>query len=249
MEKRGAHDPALLRPVNSKELDLLLELGGGWVQAASLSPELPGALAAIRRLRSAGVVVAAAHSDALYEEAINGINAGVTLSTHTFNGMRTLSHHEPGIVGAVLTDDRVICEVIADGIHLAPAILKLIFRVKGPDRVALISDSVDLNGLPEGRYEVERRSVTVSDGAIRLDDGRLAGSCLSLNTAVRNMTRFTEAGLCQAVRMASLVPARAIGIEGTKGSIAVGKDADLILFDGDINIKEAFIGGKRCRIG
>jgi N-acetylglucosamine-6-phosphate deacetylase len=248
MEKRGAHHPALLRPINMEEYELLLELGRGWIKAAALSPELPGAPEAIKRLRKAGVIAAAAHSAALFDEALEGINAGISLATHTFNGMRALSHHEPGILGAVLTDDRVICEAIADGIHLAPAILKLLFRLKGPDRIALISDSVSLNGLPDGKYELETRTVTLSGGAIRLEDGRLAGSCLSLDRAVRNMVRFAGAGLPLAVRMASLTPARALGIDSRKGSVAVGKDADLILFDDDIHVQEAVIGGRRCRI-
>lgn len=245
MEKRGAHNPAYLRPLSVEEMEELLEAGGGAVKVVCLSPELPGAPAVIRFLRERGVVAAAAHSNAAYGEALAGINAGVTQATHTFNGMRGLDQHEPGILGAVLTDDRVICEAIADGVHLAPAILDMMLRLKGPDRIALISDSVELNGLPDGPYQFEGHTITVSAGTIRLEDGRLAGSCLSLDMAVRNMVKLAGASLPQAVRMASLVPARVLGLQDTKGSIAVGKDADLILFDGGITIKEVFIGSKR----
>jgi N-acetylglucosamine-6-phosphate deacetylase len=248
MEKRGAHNPAYLRPLSIEEMEELLEAGGGAVKVVCLSPELPGAAAVIRFLKERGVVISAAHSNAGYEEAMAGINAGVTQSTHTFNGMRYLDQHEPGILGAVLTDDRVICEAIADGIHLAPAILDMMLRLKGPDRMALISDSVELNGLPDGQYRFEAHTITVRAGTIRLEDGRLAGSCLSLDMAVRNMVKLAGASLPQAVRMASLVPARVLGLQDTKGSIAVGKDADLILFDDEINIKEVFIGKyqKKC---
>ncbi|MDR1898921.1 MAG: N-acetylglucosamine-6-phosphate deacetylase [Treponema sp.] len=248
MEKRGAHNPKYLRPLSAEEMGTLLEAGGGAVKVVCLSPELPGAAAVIRFLREQGVVVSAAHSNAVYEEALAGINAGITQSTHTFNGMRGLSQHEPGIVGAVLTDDRVICEAIADGIHLAPAILRMMLKLKGPDRIALISDSVELNGLDEGQYQFEGHTITVTGGAIRLEDGRLAGSCLSLDIAVRNMVRLAGASLPEAVRMASLVPARVLGLQDTKGSIAVGKDADLVLFDGELNVKEVFLGAKRGKI-
>ncbi|MDR2159508.1 MAG: N-acetylglucosamine-6-phosphate deacetylase [Treponema sp.] len=249
MEKRGAHNPAYLRPLSPAEMEELLDAGGGAVKVVCLSPELPGAAAVIRLLRERGVVAAAAHSNATWAEAMAGINGGITQATHTFNGMRALDQHEPGILGAVLTDDRVICEAIADGIHLAPAILAMLLRLKGPDRIALISDSVDLNGLPEGKYQFEGAAITLSAGAIRQEDGRLAGSCLSLDGAVRNMVRLAGASLPQAVRMASLVPARVLGLEASKGSIAVGKDADLVLFDGDLTVQEVFVAGKRVQKG
>jgi N-acetylglucosamine-6-phosphate deacetylase len=244
MEKRGAHNPDYLRPLSRGEMEELLEAGGGGVKIVCLAPELPGAPAVIRFLRERGVVVSAAHSNATYGEALAGINAGITQSTHTFNGMRGLDHYEPGVLGAALTDDRVICEAIVDGIHLAPAILDLMVRLKGPDRIALISDSVELNGLPEGQYPFEGHTITVGAGAIRLENGSLAGSTLSLDRAVGNMVRLAGVSLPQAVRMASLVPARVLRMDDVRGSIAVGKDADLVLFDGDINVKAVFIRAK-----
>jgi N-acetylglucosamine-6-phosphate deacetylase len=214
----------------------------------ALSPELPGALEAITALRGKGIVVSAAHSNAIYAEALEGINRGITLSTHTFNGMRSLHHQEPGIVGAVLNDDRVYCEIIADGIHLDPVILSLVLKIKGSGRIILVSDSVALNGVNDGQYKVKGNTVTVSGGAIRLEDGRLAGSTLSLDRAVKNMTNLAGASLCEAVAMASLNPARILGIEDKKGSVAAGKDADLVLFDENITIKEVFVGGNRTVI-
>jgi N-acetylglucosamine-6-phosphate deacetylase len=244
LEKRGAHDPAYLKSSVSKtDTEALIAAGGSSLKIAALSPELPGAPEAIALLKDRGIVVSAAHSNASYAEALAGINAGITLSTHTFNGMRSLHHQEPGILGAVLNDDQVVCELIADGIHLAPAILSLVYRIKGPDRIVLVSDSVAFNGLPGGRHPWENREVLVSDGAVRLEDGRLAGSCLSLDRAVQNMVRLGGAALPEAVRMASLNPAAVLGLEAKKGSVEPGKDADLVLFDGDMTIRKVYIRG------
>ncbi|GHT00427.1 N-acetylglucosamine-6-phosphate deacetylase [Synergistales bacterium] len=246
MKKRGSHPPELLRPISQEGLSTLLGAGNGNIRVMSFAPELPGSLEAIRRLRRSGVAVAAAHTDATFDEAMDGINAGVTLATHIFNSMRAMTHRDPSVVAACLLDDRVTCEVIADGTHLDPVILQLVYRLKGPDRVALISDSVRFSGLPDGRYDRDDgRAVMVKGGVIRLGDGRLAGSSLSMNGAVRNIMRLADIPLCHAVRMASLVPARIIGMEATKGGLDVGKDADMILFDSDINVSAVFIGGER----
>lgn len=242
-EKRGAHNPAWLFPPEEARIEALLEAGGGALKVVAVSPELPGAPAAAARLRRRGIVVAAAHSNAGYGEAMAGIDAGITLSTHTFNGMRSLSHQDPGILGAVLNDDRVVCEIIADGIHVAPPVLSLVYKLKDPGKTVLVSDSVELNGLPDGRYEAGDGTVTLRQGAIRLADGRLAGSCLSLDLAVRNMTVMAGVPLWDAVAMASLVPARIVGLEAKKGSIEPGKDADLVLLDENLAVQNVFLGG------
>jgi N-acetylglucosamine-6-phosphate deacetylase len=159
--------------------------------------------------------------------------------------MRSLSHQEPGILGAALNDDRVSCELIADGIHLAPPILSLVYKLKGPDRIVLISDSVAACGVPDGRYQREGFTVVVKDGTVRLEDGRLAGSTLSLDRAVRNMVSLAGLSLCHAVRAASLNPARILGLERRKGSIGVGKDADLVIFDKNVEVKGIFVRGRQ----
>jgi N-acetylglucosamine-6-phosphate deacetylase len=245
MEKRGAHNPSCLKTaLNEKDLDALLEASGAALKVVALSPELPGSTVWIRRLADKGIVVAAAHSNASYKEAMAGIDAGITLATHAFNGMRSLSHQEPGILGAVLDDDRVFCELISDGIHLNPVIISLACKLKGQDKIILISDSVIANGLPDGCYEREGFTVIIKDGVVRLEDGRLAGSTLSLDKAVRNMVCFAGTSLCNAVRAASLNPAKILGLEKSKGSIAPGKDADLILFDETVTVKKVFIHGR-----
>ena len=244
MEKRGAHNPKYLKTALEKEdLDALLEAAGEALKVVALSPELPGAEEWIKALKSRGVVVSAAHSNATYDETMAGIKLGVTLSTHTFNGMRGLTHQDPGILGAVLDDSRVCCELIADGIHLKPVILSLVHKLKGPDRVILISDSVIAGGLPDGCYEKGGYTVFVKDGVIRLENGTLSGSSLSLDKAVYNMVSLAGVSLPHAVRAASLNPARVLGLDGTKGSIEPGKDADLVLFDENIQIRKVFLSG------
>jgi N-acetylglucosamine-6-phosphate deacetylase len=172
-----------------------------------------------------------------------GIENGISEATHMFNGMRSFDHREPGIVGACLLDDRVTCEMICDGIHLHPAAMQVLIKMKGNERVALISDSIRANGIPDGEYDYLGTKVTVKNNEVRLPDGTLAGSTLSLNKAVRNLVKMTGVDLPAAVKMASLNPARQIGLSETKGSIEIGKDADLILFDEDINIKRMIIKG------
>jgi len=245
MEKRGAHNPKYLKSAfTGEDFEALFSAAGSALKVVALSPELPGAEEFIRLIKGKGIAVAAAHTNATYKEAMAGINAGIILGTHTFNGMRGFSHQEPGILGALLDDDRVYCEVIADGIHLSPVILSLVNKLKGPDKIVLISDSVLANGLSDGRYEYENRTVIIRDGAVRLEDGRLAGSTLSLDRAVRNMVNLGRISLCHAVRAASLNPARILGMERRKGSLQLGKDADLVLFDENITIKKVFIGGQ-----
>ena len=244
LEKRGAHNPDFLKTSLEKEdLDALFAAAGSALKVVALSPELKGAEQWIQFIRNKGIVVAAAHTNADYHEAMAGIEAGITLATHTFNGMKSLSHQEPGILGAVLNDNRVYCELIADCIHLDPVILSLVYKLKGPDRIILISDSVLANGVPDGNYEYEGRKVTIRDGAVRLEDGRLAGSTLSLDKAVYNMVKYAGIELMHAVKAASLNPAGIIGLEHKKGSIEPGKDADLVIFNEDIKINKVFIGG------
>jgi N-acetylglucosamine-6-phosphate deacetylase len=244
MEKRGAHNPRYLKNrLTGKDMDALVEAGGDALKVVALSPELPGAEEWIRFFAGRGIVVAAAHSNATYRETVQGIGHGITLATHTFNGMRGLSHQEPGILGAVLDDSRVFCELIADGVHVAPVILSLVYKAKGPDRIILISDSVIAGGLPDGQYRKGMYTVIVKDGVIRLKNGRLAGSSLSLDRAVKNMVDLAGICLCHAVRAASLNPARVLGLDNKKGSIEAGKDADLIIFDENVQINKVFING------
>lgn len=243
VEKKGAQNEAYIVEINMDEIREYVERSKGLIKIVALAPEIESSKEAITYLCKNDIVVSAGHSMATYAETIKGIDHGISLSTHQFNGMRSFSHREPGVAGACLVDDRVTCEMICDGIHLHPAAMDLIVKAKGDDNVVLISDSMKANGLPDGEYSFSGQKIIVKNDAVRLENGSLAGSTLCLNHAVRNLRQMVGVDLSSAVKMASLNAARQVGLSETKGSIEVGKDADLILFDEDIKIKKTFIGG------
>lgn len=245
--KKGAQPLKFLKSPDTMEISEFIELSKDNIRVVALAPELPGALEAVKYLKSLNIAVSAGHTNASFDEAKVAIDMGITLSTHTFNAMKNFTHREPGIVGAVLTDDRVFCEMICDGIHLHPAVMKLMVRAKGADKVVLVSDSMMAAGLPDGDYKLGGQRVIVKDMEARLSDGTLAGSTLTLDRAVYNAVHKLEIPLHDAVRMASLSPAKAIGISHKKGSIELDKDADIIIFDENINILKV-IKGKQYTI-
>lgn len=244
VEKKGAQNEAYIADINMDEIKEYVERTKGLMKIIALAPEKEGAGEAIAYLCENNIVVSTGHSMATYEETMKGIEAGVSEATHMFNGMRNFSHREPGIIGACLLDDRVTCEMICDGIHLHPAAIAMIVKAKGDDRAVLISDSMKATGMPDGECIFGGQKVIVKDNTARLLNGALAGSTLCLNRAVRNTVKMAGVELHSAVKMASLNAARQAGLSDTKGSIEVGKDADLILFDDDVNIKKTFIMGE-----
>lgn len=236
MAKKGAQSPEYLKNPDINELASFIKLSGDAVKVVALAPELPGAMETISYLRTQGITVSAGHTDASFDTAQKAFNHGVTQVTHVFNGMKSFTHREPGIPGAALTDERVYCEMICDGIHLHPGTMKLVVKAKGKDRIILISDSMMAAGLSDGEYTLGGQKVVVKGEEARLSDGTLAGSTLTLNKAIYNMVRMVGVSLPDAVRMATLNPARAIGLDRNKGSIEIGKDADLVIFDEQLNI-------------
>lgn len=246
--KKGAQPKEFIKEVSMPFVEKIVGLYGEKLKMISIAPEKENATEAIGYLKDNNIVVAMAHTDATYTEAIKGIDSGATIATHFYNGMRNFSHREPGIIGASLTDDRVFCEVIYDRIHIHDIAVKIALKMKNKDRIVLISDSMRATGLNDGIYELGGQEVIVKEGAARLKDGSLAGSTLNLRTAVYNMVKYLNITICDAVRMASLTPAKAIKIDKKKGSIEIGKDADFIMFDEDINIKFVFIAGNNINI-
>lgn len=234
--KKGAQSPEYLKNPDIDELTKFIQLSKGTIKVVALAPELPGAMEAIKYLRNQGITVSAGHTDATFDTARKAFDYGITQVTHVFNGMRGFSHREPGISGAVLIDERVYCEMICDGIHLHPGAMKLVIKTKGKDKILLISDSMMAAGLSDGEYTLGGQKVIVKGQEARLSDGTLAGSTLTLNRAIYNMVHMAGVSLPDAVRMATLNPARVIGIDEQKGSIEIGKDADLVIFDGRLNI-------------
>lgn len=214
------------------------------VRLITVAPELDGAEGFIREARRLGVRVSMGHSEATAEQAMVGIEAGATHVTHAFNAMPPLNHRDPGLIGAALNDDRVYCELIADGIHVNPLLFPIMAKMK-PHRLVLVTDSVLCAGLPNGVYELLGRKVFVDGTRCMLADGTIAGSLLTLDRAVRNFVQYAGIPLWRAVNMASLYPARAIGVDDRKGALQRGKDADIIIADKDFNVQATFVGG-RC---
>jgi len=225
-------------------LQRLLTTGEGLIRMMSLSPELPGALAAIEILTRHGIVASLGHTDANYAQAQAAFTAGARHVTHLFNAMSPLHHREPGVIGATLTTDGVMVQIIADGLHLHPATLALVVRCKGVDEVLLITDAIAGAGLPDGEYALGPQRVIVRNGEARTPAGNLAGSTLTLECAVANMVRLAGVSLPAALQMASLNPARVLSLEQHKGRLAPGYDADLVALDADFNVRLTVVGGR-----
>ena len=206
-------------------------IAGGTIRLVTLAPEMKNALQLIRYLRDAGVIVSIGHSNATYEDAVKAINYGINHCTHLFNGMNGLHHREPGIVGAVFLEEDVRCEIIADGIHVRPEVIKLAYKIKGRNGIILITDGIRAKCLGPGIYELAGQKVNVDHEKAVLQDGTLAGSVLRMIDAVRNMMKFTNCQFTEAVQMATVNAAKQLGIFHRKGSIAVGKDADIVVLN------------------
>ena len=243
--KRGAHRADLLRKPDISLFQRLNELSDGNVKIVCIAPELEGAMEFIREA-SKICTVSLAHSTADYATAMQGFNSGATLVTHLFNGMNAFLHREPGIIGAAL-DANAFVEVICDGNHLHPAIIRAIYRMF-PSRACLISDSLNCTGMPDGNYESAGLPVKVQNGKTMLvDGGGLAGSTISLMQGVRNAVSL-GIPLADAVGFASSHTAKVLGIDGVFGTIKRGANADMVLLDNNLNIKEVYIEGKKVRI-
>lgn len=243
MEYRGGQWPRYLQPPSVEKLRAFWEASGGIIRILTLAPECENGLEVIRAARELGIAVALGHTGADYETAKAAIDCGASISTHTFNGMSPLHHRAPGVLGAVLTDDRVSCEVIADFVHLHPAAVDLICRAKGMDRVHLVSDSMYATGLPDGDYPEEDRVRHIRNGACVLDDGRISGSTYPVSYGMRNLLTL-GIPLEKAVMAVSRNPAHAAGIFGHTGSITPGKRADLVLLDASLEVAATFVDGR-----
>lgn len=246
--KKGAQAEKHIKEPNLQKMKDLLKISKGNIKMVSLAPELSGALDIIKYLNDKNITIAMAHTNATFQEAKLGIEYGVRVGTHLYNGMRDFNHREPGVVGAALTDDRVYCEIIFDRVHLHDATVELTLKAKGYDKTILISDAIRATGLLGGEYELGGQKVNVKNGVARLETGSLAGSTLDLRKAVYNMVKFLDVPIHEAVKMASLNPAKALNIEKNLGSIEIGKRADLISFDREINIKKRILEGKEIYI-
>ena len=239
--KRGAHDASLMRLPTLKDVADWSPAQG--VRLVTLAPELPGALEVIRALCARGVLVSAGHSMADFDQAQAALQAGAGYGTHIFNAMPALEHRAPGLAGALLADRQAVIGLIADGIHLHPAVVRLIWRSKGPEQVNLVTDAMAALGNPPGRYQLGKFEVLVDETSARLNDGRLAGSILSLDQAVRNLIGFADCAQAEAIAAVTRVPARALRL-ADRGSLRAGMRADLTLLTGDLRVAATIVGGR-----
>ncbi len=240
----GAHDVTLLRDPDPAELQTLLTAGGGHIRMATVAPEREGALDAIRTLVDQGVVAAVGHTDCDYSVTESAIDAGATVATHLLNRMPAIGKRDPGPVVALMEDPRVTVELIADGVHLDPAILRLVAEHCGPQRVALVTDAMGAAGAADGRYVIGQLDVIVKDRIARLASNQaLAGSTLTLDEALRVMVQRVGLPLAAVSRMLSGTPAQAMGLTD-RGSIAVGQRADFVALDDDLTVRQVMQAGQ-----
>jgi N-acetylglucosamine-6-phosphate deacetylase len=242
--RRGVHPPENLLAPTLALFERFWQAARSRIRMMTIAPELEGAPEVIAEAARRGVCVSLGHSDADFAATERGIAAGARHATHTFNAMRPLDHRSPGILGAVLTDRRLTADIVADGVHLDPAIVKLFANAKGPTQTVLITDAISATGMPDGRYRLGSFEVDVRDGKCTAD-GRLAGSVLTMDRAVRNLARFAEWDLAQAVVAASQNPARVARISN-KGALTVGADADFVILNTEGEVLRTFIGGVEC---
>jgi len=241
-QKKGAHNQQYLRPP-------ALDTVAGWspesgVRLVTMAPELPGALEVIGTLASRGVVVSTGHSMATYDEARAGFDAGATYGTHLFNAMPNFGHREPGLPGALLTDDRMTVGFIADGVHTHRSVIDLVWRILGPRRMSLVSDAMAALGMPPGLHRLGEYDVIVDATSCRLTDGgALAGSILEPDQALRNLVEITGCALGDALATLTTTPARLLGLERERGQIAPGFRADLVLLSPDLKVQTTIAAG------
>ncbi|SEW55118.1 N-acetylglucosamine-6-phosphate deacetylase [Chitinophaga arvensicola] len=252
MSQRGAQDPRYIRnpdPVEYREILDYSEHISRW----SVAPELPGALEMGEYLRTKGILPAIAHTDAIYEEVVKAVECGYTLATHFYSAMSGVTRRNlyryAGVIESVYLIDEIDAEVIADGVHLPASLLQLIYKIKGPDRIALITDAMRAAGMPPGKSVLGPLNggleVIVEDGVAKLPDRTaFAGSVATTDRLVRNMVNLAGVPVATAVRMMSYTPARIMGVADRKGSLVAGKDADIVIFDEDITVQLTMVAGK-----
>ena len=240
-KRRGVHPPENLVEPTPQIFDRLWQAARGHVTMMTIAPELPGAMEVIAEAARRKVLVSIGHSDAVMETTRAAVKAGSRHATHTFNAMRPLDHREPGILGETLTNGQLTADIIADGIHVAPEMVELFLKAKGIERAVLITDATAAAGMPDGTYQLGPIQVEVKDGRCMVGD-QLAGSVLTMDRAVRNVTKFAGWSLLHAVRLATLNPAVAVGL-GNRGRLATGAEADLVVLSPNGEVKRTIVHG------
>ncbi|WP_168188771.1 N-acetylglucosamine-6-phosphate deacetylase [Thermoflavimicrobium daqui] len=227
-----------------EQIEDIWKITGDQLKFVTIAPEISGALEAIKVLTNKGVICSIGHTDATLEDVNQAAQCGATHFTHLYNAMRGLHHREVGVVGAAFTKEEMTCEIIADFVHSHPKAVELAYRIKGRDKLLLISDGMRAVGMRDGKYELGGQTVLVQKCIARLEDGTLAGSTLTLDRAVKNLIEGLQTPITDAIYMASTAPAQKLGISATKGSLEVGKDADLVILSNTFDVRLTMIQGK-----
>jgi N-acetylglucosamine-6-phosphate deacetylase len=242
-QRRGVHPPECLVNPTIEVFERLWQAARGHVNVLTIAPEIPGAIEVIAEAARRNVCVSIGHSDADMPTAQNGVKAGARHATHTFNAMRPLDHREPGILGEVLSNDQLSADMIVDGIHVDPAVVKVFLRAKGRERAVLITDAMSATGMPDGRYQLGPIEVDVKDGKCT-SNGSLAGSVLTMDRAVRNVTKFSDWSLRDAVQAATLNPARAVSLATHHGVLTPGAYADFTVLSSSGKVLKTIVRGQ-----
>jgi N-acetylglucosamine-6-phosphate deacetylase len=240
--RRGVHPSMYLQPASAETFNRMWDASDGRVRILTIAPELEGALDLIRDVSRRGVCVSIGHSNANLAQANAGIQAGIRHATHTFNAMRRIDHRDPGLLGAILTDRAITADVVADGVHVEPVVVDLFLRAKGIDGAVLITDGISATGMPDGTYRLGSFEVEVRDGRCE-SHGKLAGSVLTMDRAIRNVMAYANLSFQDSIRMATLNPARVLGMEQRKGVLRVGADADIAVFSPAGEVLRTIVGG------
>lgn len=243
-EKKGAHPAEFIRRLDSKEINELLDIADGSIKIITIAPEKENAVELIKLLTSKGIKVSIGHTNATFDETKRAVENGATIAVHVFNGMRGLHHREPGVVGAALAIDEMYTELISDLIHVHPEVIKILVKCKESDKVCLISDCMRAGGLEDGEYKLGELEVVVKDSTPRLKNGSLAGSTLKIINGVKNMIHEIKVNPLTAVHMASLVPAKILGLDDKYGSIKENKKANLTVIDDKFNVVMTIVDGR-----
>jgi len=242
--KAGAQCAKNILPPSISLLKKIQKLSGGLIKIVTLAPEENGAIQLAKALKKRGIIVSIGHSNASYAEVVKAISAGCGYATHLFNAMSGINHREPGAVTALLVNSSVTVELVADGIHLHPAVIEMVYKTKGAERIVLVTDSMRAKYLRDGKYELGGQKVNVKRGRVTLGDGTLAGSVLKMNDALKNVISFTRCSLRDALKMVCENPAKLLNIYSRKGSVAEGKDADLVVLDEKYDVAMTICRGR-----
>jgi N-acetylglucosamine-6-phosphate deacetylase len=244
LEKKGMILPECICAPSLRVFDEIQSIAGANLKMMTIAPEFDGSLDIIRDLVDSKIIASFGHSNASYNETLKGIDAGISHVTHLFNAMRSFHHRAPGPLLAIFETEKISVQIIPDGVHFHPSVLKFLFKTIGGDRCIVITDGMQATGLPDGIYLYDGLEYESKDGTTRYHDDTLIGTSLGLSQLVWKFKEFTNASLDVAIKTVTENPAKLLGIENRKGSIAVGKDADLVILDNDYSVWATVVGGK-----